>query len=194
MIIPKTYIVNHPVMIIFFLFLMFNNTLLASQQKCKVEPIIMYSIASIEGSSMFPVGYPYIISLNNKQDVDKLLNSDLRKYFIDNRTINCKNESTCINITRYLIKRNIKNLDCGAFQINYLYHKVKNFAFYFNLKKSYYFACNIITKNNQKKWSWKNISDYHSFSNQQNAEYKKKLITAIYQIHIEELRGNVNTN
>lgn len=179
---------NKNIMVLLFIFFITNTALYAMQKKCHTAPIIMYSIAKIEGTNRYPVGYPYIISINNKKDAQMLLNSNLKKYFINNRTINCQSLAKCKKITKYLINHKVKNLDCGAFQINYLYHKVKNLDLYFNLKKSYNFACNIIENNNKRVWTWKNIADYHSYSKKQNREYKQKLILAVYQSYKSEVQ------
>lgn len=153
---------------------------------CKVQPIIMYSIAQLEGSNQFPVGYPYIISINNKKDVKTLEKTKLKAYFINNRTINCKSQQFCVSVTKLLIHNHITNVDLGAFQLNYYYHPYKQLSIYFNLRKSYNTACAIISKDNAKKWAWDNVAKYHSWTTAIRNRYKQKLLALIYQNYIKE--------
>ena len=157
-----------------FIFLIAVSPLLA---KCKVDDRIMYSIAEIEKHPLMPIGYPYLISLNSKKDYDKLNNNE-KNLMLDKRTIDCNDLNTCSKILEELIKKNIKNVDCGAFQINYRYWK-RDFGDYFKLRKSYEIACDIIHKKNVNKWSWVNIAKYHSATPKYNEKYKKRLIASI---------------
>ena len=144
---------------------------------CNVDDRIMFSIAEIEKHKDRVVGYPYLISFNSRKDIDKL-NIDIKKYFIDSRTIDCQNVDTCKYILSILILNNIKNLDCGAFQINYKFWKIPN-TDYFDIKKSYAKACSIVESHNKLKWSWNNIANYHSGTPHLNRKYKSLLLSSI---------------
>lgn len=144
---------------------------------CEVDDLIMYSIAKNERHPKKPIGYPYLISFNNAKDKEKL-GKNIQEFFIDNRTIDCLNSKFCIEILDTLIANGIKNLDCGAYQINYLFWKmpIEN---YFDIKKSYDKACLIVSSHNQKFWSWENIAKYHSQTPKYNFSYKQKLLENI---------------
>jgi len=144
---------------------------------CNVDDRIIVSIAEIEKHKDRVVGYPYLISFNNRKDIDKL-NIDIRKYFIDSRTIDCQDVDTCKYILSILILNNIKNLDCGAFQINYKFWKIP-VTDYFDTKKSYIKACSIIESHNKLNWSWSNVANYHSGTPHLNSKYKALILSSI---------------
>jgi len=124
----------------------------------------MYWIAKIEKSSKRDTGYPYLVSFNKKSDFKKLSKKfNFKK--TSNRTIDCINQKNCVNIVKSLIKNKVFNLDLGAYQINYIYHKTKKLSSYFNLQESYIKACDILKKLIKKYgYSWKTIAKYHSFN------------------------------
>jgi len=148
-------------------------------KQCKVDDRIMYAIATVERHPSLPIGYPYIISINfaRFQKKAKRIGS-ISKYFIDKRTLDCKNQKTCIKVLSILKKHSINNLDCGAFQINSKFWKMENKE-YFDLRTSYKMACNIIMQHNKTKWTWKNIAKFHSGTKKYNDKYKKIVIAAI---------------
>jgi hypothetical protein len=154
-------------------------TPLFGMSTCSVDDRIMFAIASIEKHPTLPVGYPFIISINSRTDQQKARNIlMLKKYFLDKRTLDCQSSRMCTKILHELKKRKIINLDCGAYQINYKFWNMED-GDYFNLKKSYYKACEIVMKYNKNKWSWKNIAKFHSKTVKYNNSYKKKLISTI---------------
>lgn len=157
--------------------LLLNNTYLSA---CTVDDRIMFAILEIEKHPQLGIGYPYLISFNNKTDLNKYKTKyDMIK--LDNRTIDCYNKENCSNILKELEKKyNINNLDLGAFQINKKYWNMK-LKDYFDLKKSYRKACSIIVGHNKKKWTWSNIANYHSKTNKLNTEYKNKILKNIYK-------------
>ena len=166
-----------------FLLIFFVISVHASD-KCKVDDLIMYNIASIEAHKDLPVGYPYIISLNNKKDFYKLKNDDLLKdLFLDKRTIHCLSQNVCVLTLKYLIAKNIKNVDCGAFQLNYKFWKIPK-KDYFDVEKSYRKACDIVMFYNKKEWTWENIAKYHSKTKVYNTRYKNNLLA--------KLEGTIN--
>jgi len=144
---------------------------------CNVDDRIMFSIAEIEKHKNRTVGYPYLISFNNKKDIGKL-DTDIKKFFIDGRTMDCQDVNTCQSLLSILVKNNITNLDCGAYQINYKFWKIP-ITDYFDTKKSYSKACNIIENHNKLKWSWNNIANYHSKTPYINSRYKALLLSSI---------------
>jgi len=161
-----------------FRFILLNFIVLNSNQfACEVDDRIMYSIAEIEKHQKRIVGYPYLISFNDKQDLSKL-NDSIKSFFIDNRTIDCLNIQVCNKLLNLFIMNGIKNLDCGAFQLNYMYWKLP-IGEYFDIKKSYLKACSIIENNNKLKWSWSNIANYHSSTPKINKKYQALLLASI---------------
>jgi hypothetical protein len=135
----------------------------------------MYGIASVERHKKTPIGYPYLISLNSKRD-QRAIQKDtvLKPYFLDSRTIDCRNKENCVAILNRLISQRVTNLDCGGFQLNYMYWKMEK-SKYFDVEQSYKKACSIVMFHNEKKWTWKNIAKYHSKTKKYNDRYKKNL-------------------
>ena len=166
--------------IILFLLSFIVVTTIYANNTCKVDDLIMYNIASIEAHKDLPVGYPYVISINNKIDSRKLQKDPILKdLFIDTRTINCLDQKTCTLALKYLIAQNINNIDCGAFQLNYKYWKMSNMQDYFNLFKSYQKACEIVMYHNKDEWSWENIAKYHSKTKYYNEKYRDNLLSRL---------------
>lgn len=163
-----------------------SSILFSEEFKCKVDDRIMYGIACIEKHNKRPVGYPYLISLNNKSDQKKAKeNKVLKPLFLDTRTIDCKDAKQCVKIYNLLHKIGIKNLDNGGFQINNLFWTMNETEDYFDVKKSYIKACEIVQSYNIKEWSWENIAKYHSKTENLNKKYKKILLSAVERTYKE---------
>jgi len=150
-------------------------SLFASNNKCDIDSSILKIIAKAERHSQKEVGYPFLISFNNKNDA-KLVKSQIGKsIFLDSRTIDCKNKKLCKKITNFLIEQKITNLDLGAFQINYEFHKMK-VEKYFSFKESYFKACSFISKLIKNHgYNWRTIAMYHSATPKYNYRYLKKI-------------------
>ena len=145
------------------------------QKACSIDKNIIYSILMNEGLKK-RVGYEYIISFNNTNDVKVLKKTEIKSLFINNRTLDCKNEKLCAYILNQLRKANIINLDIGAFQINYRLHKLNNLEDYFDIDKSYLFACKYI-EDCVKQYgnNFKAYACYHSRTPKFNEKYQKIL-------------------
>jgi len=164
--------------IILLVFLFLNTFLNATtNDKCLIDDTIMFAIAENERSKHRPIGYPYLISFNNNENIEKL-GKTLASYLIDSRTIDCKSKTLCVKILNTLIENNITNLDLGAYQINYIFYKIP-FEDYFDIRKSYLKACNIVYNHNKKEASWENVAKYHSGTPKYNKNYKEKLLKNI---------------
>lgn len=161
----------------FILLLLLLNSLYAvvPVKKCSIEKEIIYSILLNEGLKK-KAGYEYIISFNNSYEADKIRKTELKNMFINNRTIDCKNRQLCSYILYELTKINIINLDLGAFQINYKFHNLDTLADYFDIHKSYIFACKYI-ENCVKQYgdNFKAYACYHSRTKEHNEKYQKNL-------------------
>ena len=149
---------------------------LFAKNACSLDGSILSLIATIEGHRKKDIGYPYLVSFNNKKDAKKIkskLGSDI---FLDNRTIDCKNRELCTKITNFLIyTENITNLDLGAFQINYTFHKMKT-KDYFSFDESYKKACSFLEELVKRHgYSWETIARYHSGTPKYNYAYLKKI-------------------
>lgn len=174
--------------IVFFIFLFVSfNALKAEQfsgsyiQGCSLDYSLMRFIAKIEKSSKRDVGYPFLISFNSKKDF-KFLGSLKNPYIkINQRTIDCLNEKNCTEILLDLKEMGLNNVDLGAFQINYKFHKLEEQK-YFNLMDSYQAACNILESLiDTYGYSWETIGKYHSFTKKVNQKYLAKLSKIINQ-------------
>lgn len=149
-------------------------------KECEFDYAVMYEVASNEKHPSRPTGYPYLISFNNKEDVKKLPSS-LAKMMLDGRTMDCVSVMKCTNALKYLDKNNIKNLDLGAFQLNYRYHKLDDLSGYFKISKSYTKACSYLSAlKEQYGWSWKTLGSYHSKTPKYNKKYYKKIKNRVY--------------
>ncbi|MBD3840041.1 MAG: hypothetical protein IE878_06630, partial [Epsilonproteobacteria bacterium] len=121
------------------------TNLLSQDFECKVDDRILYGIACIEKHKKRPVGYPYIISLNNEKDQKKAKTFvEIKDLFLDSRTLDCDNQERCVKVFNFLLSKGIKNLDNGGFQLNNLYWEVEQVADYFDPYKSYLKACEIV--------------------------------------------------
>jgi hypothetical protein len=143
--------------------------------KCNIDPNVMVSIMMNEAHPEKQLGYPYIISLNNLSDV-KIVRNFYGNFFLDKRTLDCKNSKTCVEITSVLLKSGIINMDLGPFQINPKFHDmpIEN---YFDIKKSYNKACSYVQKLvNKYGYGWYAIASYHSQTEKYNYRYQRKLI------------------
>ncbi len=157
-------------------FLLFSN-----DDECSIDYSIMYAIQKIERHSKFPIGYPFIISFNSKEDVI-FAKKKFDLNWIDNRSINCEELIKCEKILKKLIKIKVDNLDLGSFQINYKYHKMK-LRDYFNNKKSYLKACEILQDLIQRYGtSADTIARYHSSTD----KYKNIYVDKFFKSFIEE--------
>ena len=145
---------------------------------CSIDKRIMYSIAQVEKHPKRVVGYQYLISFNNKDDIYMVKNI-YPHLFIDNRTLDCENSYQCADILYNLSTYGIRNLDCGTFQINTKYHEMNKFEDYFDLKISYKKACTIVEGHIKKGLTWENIAKYHSKTKKYNEAYKKKLFKVL---------------
>jgi len=161
----------------FILVLLLSNFLYAApeQKTCSIDKNVIYSVLMNEGLKK-RIGYEFIISFNNFSDVKVLKKTGLKSLFVDNRTIDCKNEKLCSYILYELTKANITNLDLGAFQINYMFHNLDTLADYFDINKSYVFACNRI-EDCVKQYgnNFKAYACYHSRTKEHNEKYQKRL-------------------
>ena len=147
---------------------------------CSVPPMVLETIAKVERHAKRAPGYPYIIAFNNMDDakvVKQVLGNEL---FLDWRTIDCINSSICQKLTSYIVKEHkIHNMDLGAYQINYYYHKMP-IDYYFSFEKSYIKACKYLeTLISNHGYSWETIARYHSSTPQYNHAYLQKISTIL---------------
>ena len=177
--------------IIAFIFLVFTTktTVFSAEvitNECNIDFSIFNMIALAEKHPKKEVGYSYLISFNNANDSKRIKNKIGNELFLDNRTMDCKNEKLCVKILDYLIaEEKITNLDIGAFQLNYDWHKIE-YKNYFSLQHSYDKACKIITNLiNKYGYSWETIAKYHSFTPKHNYKYLK-IISSVLGVKNEK--------
>ena len=159
---------------IFTSFIFFLITISLKASECSLAYSTMYLIALNEKAIERPIGYPYLISFNSSKNVAEAKKT-FKKVFMNSRTIDCKNVQLCTKITKSLINNGMSNLDLGAFQINYHYHKIK-IKDYFIIEKSYEKSCNIAEQFiDSKNVTFEDIARYHSSTKKYNAIYAKRL-------------------
>lgn len=163
---------NFFIVVIFFLF----TPLISFGDECIITYKMLYAIAKNEKHKHRDVGYPYLISFNNKSDIKKLQNAD-KKMMLDNRTMDCQNREYCTYVASYLIESGVKNMDVGPFQICYMYHKNKmSLDQFFSLKDSFEFAKKFSEQNTRVHGcTWKALARYHSATPSHNNKYAKGL-------------------
>lgn len=151
---------------------------LSLKAECNIDYKVLYTIASVEGHPKRNVGYPFLISFNNKENLQWFLQNYNHNNYIklDNRSIDCVNREICVQILDFLIKNKIKNLDLGAFSLNYKFVRFDNNENFFSLSSSYKMACKILTLLTKKHgWSMETIAKYHSSTKHHNQRYQKIL-------------------
>lgn len=174
----------------FILVLLLSNFLYAApgQKTCSIDKSVIYSVLMNEGLKK-RIGYEYIISFNNSSDVKVIKRTELKSLFVDNRTLDCKNEKLCSYILYELTKAKITNLDLGAFQINYGLHNLSKLSDYFDIDKSYVFACKYI-EDCVKQYgdNFKAYACYHSRTPKHNEKYQRNL--KINYAKVQQLLAN----
>jgi hypothetical protein len=115
-----------------------------SYEDCHLSHQSMLLIAKVEKHPDRRLGYPYIISFNNKKDAiraHRILSPFFIKHNGVGRSIDCRDEETCVSMLDKLLEMHIVNMDLGSFQINYKYHHLRSKNDYFRVAESYEYAC-----------------------------------------------------
>jgi len=143
---------------------------------CKVDYALMYTIATAERQKNKDIGYPYLISFNNRQDAKKA-KKHIQLNWLNSRTVDCSNLDNCKRKLSLINNLGINNLDLGAFQHNQKWFNYKNKENYFvlinNYNKTKKILCDLYHEN--KRWDWNTIAKYHSRTPSLNKEYAKNL-------------------
>lgn len=164
------------------IFVGLNGDAVKNEKICSVKDRVILAVLEAESHPKKGIGYEYLISFNNSDEA-AFVKKYLPKYFIDNRTIDCKNLETCALVAKKLLHAGYTNLDMGAFQINSYWHKKDKVEDYFNYEKSYKFACGYLEKMIDKHgYNWYAIAGYNSQTISKNVNYQKKLIDNYFQI------------
>lgn len=145
---------------------------------CELSHESMVLIAKTEKHPKRRLGYPYLISFNNESDAKKVYQR-YQVMFIPNkgvdRSIDCVNEETCVNVLQELITQGIDNVDLGGFQINYRHHKLRH-EYYFRVAESYEYACSyaygFVRKHGE---TFKSLAMYHSQTPKYRNIYAKRM-------------------
>ena len=165
---------------------LFGGDIQKAIDECPIPYSVMYAIAKNEGHWKRPVGYPYIISLNGKKNAEKAKSLLGDVLFIDRRTIDCENSKKCVTIAEKLLHYGIRNIDLGAFQINYRWHPGR-LADYFDTASGYRISCGILYSIVRKDgWNWNSIGKYHAYSDKrikERALYVKRLARTVKEFN-----------
>ncbi|WP_323585398.1 lysozyme family protein [Aliarcobacter butzleri] len=174
------------------LFLLIVISTSYSKDVCKIDNKIMYSILIKESYSRKDAGYPYIISFNNESDQSLIKKTKLNSYMLNSRNLDCKNKELCEKILKSLVKHKITNLDLGPYQIHFDSHyKNVPLTTFFDLQKSYLFACNYVkSKIDKYGFNWFAIASYHSETPKFNYIYQKELKPIYKDLKNKELARN----
>lgn len=158
-----------------------------ASSECDISYNLLYSIASVEAHPKRGIGYPFLISFNKSRDSSKV-RTKYKNEFIDKRSIDCGNKEKCTRIFKHVRSIGITNLDLGAFQINYNYHKIK-IENYFNLSQSYKKACDILMNlKSSYGWNWNTVGKYHSFTKKRSRAYASRVYEKYININKKLLK------
>ena len=162
---------------------------------CLVDYKIMYALADCENHKNRDIGYPYLISFNNKKDAIRV-KKKLKLNWLDSRSVDCRNLSTCKRNLKDINSMKITNLDLGAYQINQDIFSYKDKDNYFVLKQSYKNACDIVYKHYRetKEWTWETIARYHSKTPKYNKIYADNLKKNYLKILKKQRKKNEKSN
>ena len=159
-----------------------------NNDSCNLSHKILYGVAKNERHAKRDVGYPYLISFNDSEDMKKVKQDleQLKMIFLDDRTIDCKSKEICAAVTKYLIENNnIVNLDLGGFQHCYRFYKY-SYENYFDLEKSYFKTCQIISNNISKYgFTWEAIARYYNKDEAKNKFYRENLQNNLMETYPE---------
>lgn len=153
---------------------------------CAIPEKIMFSILLNEQTSKRRIDYPFIIRTNYtkernplKHDMSVLILKDMGNkslYKTSDLVYDCQNMKQCISTVKLLEEYDLKNVDLGPFQVNYLYHPNK-IEKYFNFNSAYNLACKYVEELVYKKgYSWDSIATYHSNTTKHKSKYLKNLL------------------
>lgn len=146
--------------------------------QCRLSHASMVLLAKVEKHPRRKLGYPYLISFNNKKDAKKVWNK-YKDFFIKKhgvgRTIDCLSEDMCLLLLNEFLSIGIKNLDLGSFQINYKYHRISQ-PHYFRVAESYEYACAYAQIFVDKYGStFKSLAMYHSKTPKYRNKYARRM-------------------
>lgn len=124
---------------------------------------------------------PYTIKINNFDDIQKAKRSGLD---VNTNLLNCNSLEDCDLEANTLINIGIKDINLGAYQINYKDHPILNLKKYFIEMSSREFVNQFLTKLvEQYGYSWETLGRYR-FSAEtnpnQNEEYYRQLYAFVY--------------
>ncbi|MDD3834806.1 MAG: hypothetical protein PHS42_04955 [Sulfurimonas sp.] len=149
---------------------------------CRIDDDLMLSILLNEKHSVKNPGYEYLISFNNPEEA-KSLRVNYKELFLDERTLDCKNLDSCVNLLNNLINQGVINIDLGAYQLNYKHQRLNNHGDYFRIEPSYYKACGYVEQMvSEVGYTWRGIAAYHSKTEKYNKIYRRNLISTYKNI------------
>lgn len=140
--------------------------------KIGVDPLIVYAIAMVESpfARKGSLGTPYFFRVNSPVI---LRGGKLKR--IGERVYYCYSKKNCSEIVSYLVKRGIKNLDLGTFQINYLYQwrkTLNRISDAFDQVEAFKIACKIVKEGLEKGgYTPYGVALYHSSTPFYNRRY-----------------------
>lgn len=167
-----------------FISLLTITTLSADVKVCKLDKNLEKAIVKTEGHYKKGYGYPYIIRFNNIEDANAV-RTVFSDGWLDKYVIDCKDKSSCIELTQVLVANGITNVDLGVFQMNYYWHK-HDFSVYFDYEKQKNEVCKLFVDLSSKfGWSEKTIGKYHSYRDKQSLAYAEKVLNIYKRLESE---------
>jgi hypothetical protein len=144
-------------------------------EKMGVPRAVVAAIGVVEGGRR---PYPYLIRINTPVRI-RAPKGLLKK--LPSGAIDCKSELVCKALAEKLIRRGIKNIDLGYYQINYLYaphngiSRKELLAKAFNLPEETVLACKILARNfKEYGYTAAAIGRYHSAKSRAALQYALK--------------------
>ena len=140
-------------------------------EKLGVDPMVPIAIAGVETDWT-----PFVVRVNTSKVVKvraKGIKQVARNVFV------CSSKELCTALAYLLIRKGFKNLDLGAFQLNYYHQKKRdrNFTPFdaFDVRKAYRIVCTLVASNFKVEGRTANaVALYHSARPRENYRYARK--------------------
>ena len=144
----------------------------------RVPSILLDAIRDTECLKVDGICHPYVIRLNGDKAQNAARQLGLRP---EGKVLRLDSEKQACATAAQLIGSGARNLDLGAYQINYRYHPDDELRHYFDPYDARLFAGKILGKLIRRYGlNWEAVARYHSATASRNRAYWRKLHRYIY--------------
>jgi len=150
----------------------------AAMAEIRFDPVVLDAIKYNECDIINERCHPFTIRLNTKNGRKKATKLG---FDVDRGLVRFKYSDEAVSAAKLLIEAGVKNMDMGAYQINYRFHPSNDLDIYFDEARARDFASKILSAlTEQHGYSWETLGRYHSGTADLNREYYLKLHQYIY--------------